>query len=41
MTNLDNVYAGGDLVDSNATVCYALASAKKVSKAIIEKEKNK
>ena len=39
MTNIENVYAGGDLTEDDATVCYAIASGKKVAKAIIKKEK--
>ncbi len=38
MTSIENVYAGGDLTESNATVCYAIASGKKVANAIIKKE---
>lgn len=35
-TNIENVYAGGDLVESKSTVCRALGSARKAAKAIIE-----
>lgn len=38
MTSIENVYAGGDLTESNSTVCYALASGRKVARKIIEKE---
>lgn len=34
-TNIPNVYAGGDVCDSEAYVCRALASAKKAAKSII------
>ncbi len=35
-TNIENVYAGGDLAESKSTVCRALGSARKAAKAIIE-----
>lgn len=35
-TNLDNVYAGGDVVESKATVCRALAAGKKAAFGIID-----
>lgn len=35
-TNLDNVYAGGDLTESKATVCRALAAGKRAAKGIIK-----
>ncbi len=35
-TNIDNVYAGGDLAESKSTVCRALGSARKAAKSIIE-----
>lgn len=35
-TNIDNVYAGGDLTESKSTVCRALGSARKAAKSIIE-----
>lgn len=35
-TNIEGVYAGGDLQNSKATVCWALASAKTAAKSIIE-----
>ena len=35
-TNLENVYAGGDLSESKSTVCRALGSARKAAKAIIQ-----
>jgi len=38
MTSIENVYAGGDLTENNSTVCYALASGKRVAQKIIEKE---
>ena len=34
-TNIENVYAGGDVIDSNATVCWALAAGKRAAKSII------
>jgi len=40
MTNIEDVFAGGDLVETKSTVCRAIATGKKVSKAIIEKTKN-
>ena len=36
-TNIENVYAGGDSVESIATVCRALASGKKAAKGIIKR----
>ena len=36
-TNLDNVYAGGDVTKSKATVCKAIASGKKASKGILKR----
>jgi len=38
MTNIEGVFAGGDLVETKSTVCRAIATGKKVAKAIIEKE---
>lgn len=35
-TNIDNVYAGGDVTESKATVCRALAAGKKAAKGIIK-----
>lgn len=35
-TNIDNVYAGGDLAESKSTVCRALGSARKAAKSIIK-----
>ena len=35
-TNIDNVYAGGDVTESKATVCRALAAGKKAVKGIIK-----
>ena len=37
MTNLENVYAGGDVTESKSTVCRALAAGKKVAKGIMQK----
>ena len=37
-TNIEGVYAGGDLVDNKATVCMAIATGKKVAEAIIKQE---
>ena len=34
-TNIENVYAGGDVIDSNATVCWALAAGKRAARGII------
>lgn len=36
-TNIENVYAGGDIVDNKSVVCKALASGKNAALAIIEK----
>lgn len=42
MTNIDGVYAGGDLVESKSSVCRAIATGKKAAKAILErKERDK
>lgn len=38
-TNLNNVYAGGDVTESKATVCRALAGGKKAAQGIIKKFK--
>lgn len=35
-TNIENVYAGGDVTESKATVCRALAAGKKAAKGIIK-----
>ncbi len=35
-TNLDNVYAGGDVTESKSTVCRAIAAGKKAAKGILE-----
>lgn len=35
-TNIDNVYAGGDLVESKSSVCRAIATGKKAAKTILE-----
>lgn len=35
-TNLENIYAGGDNVESKATVCRALSAGKKAAKGIIK-----
>lgn len=40
-TNIEKVYAGGDLSESKSTVCRALGSSRKAAKAIMERlEKN-
>lgn len=36
MTNIENVYAGGDLTENRPTVCKALASGKNAAKGIIK-----
>ena len=36
-TNIENVYAGGDVVDNKSVVCKALASGKKAAISIINK----
>ena len=40
-TNLENVYAGGDSIESKSTVCRAISSAKKAAKSIISDLENK
>lgn len=35
-TNIENVYAGGDVIDNKATVCRALAAGKKAARSIIK-----
>lgn len=35
-TNIDKVYAGGDVTESKSTVCRAIAAGKKAAKGIIE-----
>lgn len=35
-TNLDRVYAGGDVTESKSTVCRAIAAGKKAAKGILE-----
>ncbi len=37
MTNLENVFAGGDATESKSTVCRALAAGKRAAKGIMEK----
>ena len=39
-TNIDNVFAGGDLVQKKATVCMAIKNGKEAAKAINNKLKN-
>ena len=36
-TCIENVYAGGDVVDNKSVVCKALASGKKASESILRK----
>ena len=36
MTNIDKVYAGGDLVETKSSVCRAIATGKKAAKAILD-----
>ena len=36
-TNIECVYAGGDVIDNKATVCRALAAGKRAARGIIEK----
>lgn len=38
-TNIENIYAGGDLVETKSSVCRAIATGKKAAKAIIDKIK--
>lgn len=40
MTNIDNIYAGGDLVETKSSVCRAIATGKKVAKAIINRKES-
>lgn len=35
-TNIDNVYAGGDLVENKSSVCRAIATGKKAAKTILD-----
>ena len=35
-TNIENIFAGGDLVETKSTVCRAIATGKKVAKEIIK-----
>lgn len=37
MTNLENVFAGGDVTESKSTVCRALAAGKRAAKGIMKK----
>lgn len=37
MTNLENVFAGGDVTESKSTVCRALAAGKRAAKGMIKK----
>lgn len=42
MTNIDEIYAGGDLVEAKSSVCKAIATGKKAAKAILRgKESDK
>lgn len=38
MTNIENVYAGGDAVETKSSVCRAIATGKKAAKAIIDRK---
>ena len=40
MTNIDNIYAGGDLVETKSSVCRAIATGKKVAKAILNRKES-
>ena len=40
-TNIDGIYAGGDLVESKSSVCRAIATGKKAAQAIIRKVRDK
>jgi len=40
MTNINGIYAGGDLVEAKSSVCKAISTGKKAAKAIIENERN-
>ena len=35
-TNIDNVYAGGDVIESKSTVCKAIAMGKNAAKGILK-----
>ena len=37
-TNIDGIYAGGDLVESKTSVCKAISTGKKAAKAILERK---
>lgn len=41
MTNIDGVYAGGDLIESKSSVCRAIATGKKAANAILDKGSDK
>ncbi len=38
MTNIEGIYAGGDLVESKSSVCRAIATGKKAAKAILSRK---
>ena len=40
MTNIDGIYAGGDLVETKSSVARAIATDKKAAKAIIERKES-
>lgn len=40
-TNIEGIYAGGDLVESKSSVCRAIATGKKAAQAIIRKVRDK
>lgn len=40
MTNIDGIYAGGDLVETKSSVCRAIATGKKAAKAILERKES-
>jgi len=40
MTNIEGVYAGGDLVESKSSVCRAIATGKKAAQAILERKES-
>ena len=40
MTNIDGVYAGGDLVETKSSICRAIATGKKAARAIIDRKES-
>ena len=40
MTNIQNIYAGGDLVETKSSVCKAIATGKKAANAILGRKES-